>query len=151
MYVILLLRHNCGTPLLYQNPLVTYLLQYGTRGFLYERGVPQLCLSKRITSITWSCYSQRYLWNRVIIRSSYEMDCPSLWLDLFSLFYIDNVDTSFRIFIGDHSDTNHPFHWYHVQFNLLCNTGHDPSLPCVWIIRFDEEVFLRVIGFLISE
>ena len=75
------------------------------------------------------------------------MDYPSLWLDLFSLFYIENVGARFRIFIGNHSDTNNPFHWYHVQFNLLCTTGYDPILPCVQIICFDEEVFLRVTVF----
>ena len=47
--------------------------------------------------------------------------------------------------IGDHTDTNNPFHLHHVQFNLLCTTGYDPSLPSLWLICFDGEVIVRVI------
>ena len=75
------------------------------------------------------------------------MECPSLWLNFFSLFYIENVGARFRIFIGNHSDTNNPFHWYHVQFNLLCTTGYDPSLSGVRLMCFDGELFVRVIVF----
>ena len=49
-------------------------------------------------------------------------------------------------FIGDHTDTNNPFHWYHVQFNLPCTTGYNPRLPCVWLIRFNGELVVRVIS-----
>ena len=76
------------------------------------------------------------------------MDCPSLWLDFFSLFYIENFGKSFRIFIGDHTDTNNLFHWLHVQFNLPFTTGYDLNLPRFWIIHFDVEVVVRVIVFL---
>ena len=49
--------------------------------------------------------------------------------------------------IGDHTDTNNPFHWHHVQFNLPFTTGYDPILLHIQLIRFDGELFVRVIVF----
>ena len=49
--------------------------------------------------------------------------------------------------IGYYTDTNNPFLWKPVQFNLPCNTGYDPSLPPDRIIRFDGEVVVRFIVF----
>ena len=70
------------------------------------------------------------------------MECPSLWLNFFSLFYIENVGTCFKYFY-DHTDNNYSFHWHHVQFNLPSIIGYDTSLPRVQIIRFDGEVSVR--------
>ena len=47
--------------------------------------------------------------------------------------------------IGNHTDTNNPFHCHRVQFNLPCTTGYDPSLPHAWLISFDGELVVRVI------
>ena len=52
-----------------------------------------------------------------------------------------------KLFIGDHTDTNNPFHWHHVQFNLPCTTGYYPSLSYVRIISFYGELVVRVIVF----
>ena len=49
--------------------------------------------------------------------------------------------------IGNHTDTNNPFHWHRVKFNLPCTTVYDPSLPHVCLIRFNGEVVSRVIVF----
>ena len=49
--------------------------------------------------------------------------------------------------IGDHTGTNNPFNWHHVQFNLRCNTEYDTNLPHVWLTSFDGEGFVRVIVF----
>ena len=57
------------------------------------------------------------------------------------------LERDLEICIGNHTDTNNPFHWDHVQFNLPCTIGYDLSLTCVWLIRFDGEVILRVIVF----
>ena len=52
-----------------------------------------------------------------------------------------------NFFIGDHTNTHNPFHWHHIQFNLPCTTGYDPSLPRLQIIIFDGEVVVRVVLF----
>ena len=49
--------------------------------------------------------------------------------------------------IIDHTDTNNPFHWHHVQFNLPCTTGYGTSLPRVWLLLFDGEVVVIVTVF----
>ena len=73
------------------------------------------------------------------------MDHPSLWMEFFSLFYIENVGTRFRTFIGEHTGTNNQFHWHYVQFNLPCTTGYDTILPRFWLISFDGYGVVRVI------
>ena len=50
-----------------------------------------------------------------------------------------------ELFIGDHTDTNNPFRWRNVQFNLPCTTGYDPSLHHVRLIHFDGEVVVIVV------
>ena len=52
---------------------------------------------------------------------------------------------NFRTYIENNTDTNNPFHWNHVQFNLSCTTVYDPSLPHVRLICFDGEAVLRII------
>ena len=47
--------------------------------------------------------------------------------------------------IGEHTNTNNTFHCHHVQFNLPCTTGYDPSLPHVWLIFFNGDLVVRVI------
>ena len=52
-----------------------------------------------------------------------------------------------EICIGNHTATNNPFHWHHVQINLPCTYGYDPSLPHVHLIRFGGEEVVRIIVF----
>ena len=47
--------------------------------------------------------------------------------------------------IGEHTNTNNTFHCHHVQFNLPCTTGYDPSLPHVWLIFLNGDLVVRVI------
>ena len=49
--------------------------------------------------------------------------------------------------IGEHTDTNNPFNWHHVQFNLLCNTGYDTIILHIQLIHFDGELVVIVIVF----
>ena len=56
-------------------------------------------------------------------------------------FTLRMLSRALELCIGDHPDTNNPFNWYHVQFNLPCTTRYDPSLPLVGIIRFYGELF----------
>ena len=55
------------------------------------------------------------------------------------------LEQAVELYIGNHTDTNNPFHWHHVHFNLPCATRYYTSLPRVWLIRFDGEVVVRVI------
>ena len=60
-------------------------------------------------------------------------------------FTFRTLERALELCIGDHTDTNNPFHWHQVQINLPCTTGYDPSLPCVRLILFNGDVVVRVI------
>ena len=49
--------------------------------------------------------------------------------------------------ICNNTNTNNPFNWHNAQFNLPCNTGYDPRLPSVLLIRFGGEIVVRFIVF----
>ena len=70
---------------------------------------------------------------------------PPFGWTCYPCFALRMLARSLELCIGDHTDTNNPFHWHHVQFNLPCTTGYDTSLPHVWLIHFDGEVGLRYV------
>ena len=52
-----------------------------------------------------------------------------------------------ELFIVNHTETNTPFYWHHVKFNLPCTTVYITSLPSVQLIHFNGELVVRVIVF----
>ena len=69
---------------------------------------------------------------------------PPFGCTCYPYFTLRMLARTLELFIGDHTDTNNPFRWHNVQFNLPCTTGYDPSLLHVQLIRFDGEVVVIV-------
>ena len=72
---------------------------------------------------------------------------PPFGWTCYPYFALRMLARALELCIGDHTDTNNPFHWHHVQFNLPCTTGYDTSLPRVWLIRFNGEEDVIVVLF----
>ena len=66
----------------------------------------------------------------------------------FPYFTLRMLARDLEISISNHTDTNNPFRWHRLQFNLPCTTVYDASLTCVWLVNFYIELVVRVIVFL---